>query len=77
MKSMRSISLPEDEEKQQEIASLRSANDELRDELSVANNRLNDMIAEFGNMLGGGKNHELDLHQLNEDAGSAAGRQRD
>ncbi len=56
--------LPEDEEKQQEIASLLSENDELRDELSAANNKLNDMIAEFGNMFGGGKDHELDLHQL-------------
>lgn len=55
---------PWDEEKQQEIAGLRSENDELRGELSAANNRLNDMIAEFGNMFGGGKDHELDLHQL-------------
>ena len=55
---------PGDEEKQQEIASLRSENSELRGELSAANNKLNDMIAEFGNMFGGGKDHELDLHQL-------------
>ena len=53
-----------DDEKQQEITSLRSANDELRGELSAANNKLNDMIEEFGNMFGGGKDHELDLHQL-------------
>ena len=55
---------PDDEEKQQEIASLRSENDELRGELSTVNNKLNDMIVEFGNMFGGGKDHELDLHQL-------------
>ena len=55
---------PGDEEKHQQIASLRSENDELRGELSAANNKLNDMIAEFSNMFGGGKDHELDLHQL-------------
>ncbi len=55
---------PGDQDKHQQIASLRNENDELRDELSAANNKLNDMIAEFGNMFGGGKDHELDLHQL-------------
>lgn len=48
----------------QEISVLRSENDELRSELSLAQNKLGDMIAEFGNMFGGGKDHELDLHEL-------------
>ena len=48
----------------QDIAILRNENDELRSELSVAKNKLSDMIVEFGNMFGGGKDHELDLHEL-------------
>ena len=51
-------------EERREINSLRSENDELRSELSVAKNGLNDMIVEFGNMFGGGKDHELKLHEL-------------
>lgn len=49
---------------QQEISTLRSENEELRSELSQAKNNLSDMIAEFGNMFGGGKDHELELHEL-------------
>ena len=49
---------------QQEVDTLRSENDELRNELSAAQNNLSDMLAEFGNMFGGGKDHELDLHDL-------------
>ncbi|MDH3762095.1 MAG: hypothetical protein OEU50_14030, partial [Gammaproteobacteria bacterium] len=48
----------------QEITTLRHENEELRSELSQAKNSLSDMIAEFGNMFGGGKDHELDLHEL-------------
>lgn len=54
----------EAEESQQEISLLRSENEELRGELSLAKNNLSDMIAEFGNMFGGGKDHELELHEL-------------
>ncbi len=49
---------------EQEITTLRSENEELLSELSQARNSLNDMIAEFGNMFGGGKDHELDIHEL-------------
>jgi cbb3-type cytochrome oxidase subunit 3 len=55
---------PEAQESLQDIATLRNENDELRSELSVAKNNLSDMITEFGNMFGGGKDHELDLHEL-------------
>ncbi len=55
---------PQAGESQQEISLLRSENDELRGELSRAKNNLSDMIAEFGNMFGGGKDHELELHEL-------------
>ena len=51
-------------EVRQQIESLQSENHELRSELSVAKNRLSDMLNEFGNMFGGGKDHELDLHDL-------------
>ncbi len=43
---------------------LRDENEELRSELSVAKNNLSNMIAEFGNMFGGGKDHALDLHKI-------------
>jgi len=49
---------------QREAESLRTENEELRSELSAAQTSLNDMLAEFGNMFGGGKDHELDLHDL-------------
>lgn len=55
---------PDAQQDQQEISTLRNENDELRSELSLAKNSLSDMIAEFGNMFGGGKDHELDLHEL-------------
>ena len=48
----------------QQVEMLRGENDELRSELSLAKNNLSDMLAEFGNMFGGGKDHELDLHDL-------------
>jgi len=55
---------PGDEVRLEEIESLRSENDELRSELSAADSKLSDMLAEFGNLFGGGKDHELELHEL-------------
>ncbi len=55
---------PDAQQDEQEIGTLRSENDELRSELSLAKNSLSDMIAEFGNMFGGGKEHELEMHEL-------------
>ena len=47
-----------------EVETLRGENDALRNELCAAQGSLDDMLAEFGNMFGGGKEHELDLHDL-------------
>jgi len=47
-----------------EVEALRGENDDLRNELCAAQSSLDDMLAEFGNMFGGGKEHELDLHDL-------------
>jgi len=55
---------PEARQNLREITELRGQNDALRSELSLAEARLSDMIAEFGSMFGGGKDHELDIHQL-------------
>ncbi len=53
-------------EVRQRIEALKNENDELRSELSVAKNGLSDMLTEFGNMFGGGKDHELNLHDLKQ-----------
>jgi len=50
----------------QEVVSLRVANESLRSELSVAKNKLSDTISEFGDMFGGGKDHQLSLHEVVE-----------
>lgn len=47
-----------------ELTSLRGENDELRSELSLANNQLSNMIAEFGEIFGGGKDHQLTLREI-------------
>ena len=49
-----------------EIVSLRVENETLRRELSVAKNKLSDTITEFGDMFGGGKDHQLSLHEVVE-----------
>jgi hypothetical protein len=49
-----------------EIVSLRVVNETLRSELSVAKNKLSDTISEFGDMFGGGKDHQLSLHEVVE-----------
>lgn len=50
----------------QELASLHGENESLRSELSVAKNQLSDLISEFGDMFGGGKDHQFDLHEIVE-----------
>jgi len=50
----------------QEVVSLRFENETLRSELSVAKNKLSDTISEFGDMFGGGKDHQLSLHEVVE-----------
>jgi archaellum component FlaC len=56
----------EEQEAVQEIVSLRVENETLRSELSVAKNKLSNTISEFGDMFGGGKDHQLALHEVVE-----------
>jgi len=56
---------PEEEEAVvEEIATLRGENEVLRTELSDANNKLGDLISEFGEIFGGGKDHQLTLQEV-------------
>ena len=50
----------------QEVASLQVENETLRSELSVAKNKLSDTISEFGDMFGGGKDHQLSMREVAE-----------
>ena len=54
----------EEDAAQIEITSLRGENEQLREELSLARNKVSDMLIEFGNMFGGGKDHELATHEV-------------
>ena len=45
---------------QQEIANLQEQNKNLTEELSITKETMGNMIAEFGNMFGGGKENELE-----------------
>jgi hypothetical protein len=56
----------EELEAARELKSLRGENETLRDELSLARNKLSDTITEFGDMFGGGKDHQLALHEVVE-----------
>ncbi len=63
----RSDPTPQEElEAAQEVASLRVENETLRSELSVAKDRLSDTISEFADMFGGGKDHQLSMHEVVE-----------
>lgn len=55
---------PEHEAAEEEISTLRGENEELRGELSVANDKLSDLITEFGEIFGGGKDHQLTLQEV-------------
>jgi len=54
------------EAEQQEIANLKSLNKKLIEELSITKQTMGNMIAEFSNMFGGGKKHELDNEKVIE-----------
>jgi hypothetical protein len=56
----------EEQETDRELASLHGENEILRSELSVAKDQLNDLISEFGDMFGGGKDHQFALHEIVE-----------
>jgi hypothetical protein len=52
------------EEIQLKINHLLGENESLRDELSTANSKLGDLINEFGEIFGGGKEHQLTLQEV-------------
>lgn len=54
---------------QQQSEELRSINESLKDELRITNSTMSNMIAEFGNMFGGGTGHELDNLEVVEKVG--------
>ncbi len=56
----------EDTEKDEQIELLRTANAQLSEELAITNKTMSDMIAEFGNMFGGGSSHELEKTEVVE-----------
>lgn len=49
----------DDNEKSEQIELLQTANTQLTEELAITNKTMSDMIAEFGNMFGGGKDSGL------------------
>ncbi len=61
---------PEESEVVQEITTLRGENELLRSDLSVAQDKLSDMITEFGEIFGGGKDHQLTLQEVMDKVGA-------
>ncbi len=49
-----------------ELAELREMNTRLQEELSITKETMGNMISEFGNMFGGGHDHELAKHEVVE-----------
>ncbi len=56
----------EQEQAVAQVTELRGENEQLRCELSLAKNKMSALIDEFGNMFGGGKDHELALEEIKE-----------
>ena len=60
----------------EEIESLKEKNEKLADELSITKETMGNMIAECGNMFGGGKEHELEsdavIDKVKETTGDTA-----
>ena len=52
-----------------ELEQLRETNARLSEELSITKETMGNMIAEFGNMFGGGAEHELAKHEVLEKVG--------
>lgn len=48
----------------EEMTTLRGENEMLRNDLSVAQNKVSDLITEFGEIFGGGKDHQLTLQEV-------------
>lgn len=51
---------------EQELSELKAINTKLADELHITKETMSNMISEFGNMFGGGKDHELDQDEVVE-----------
>jgi len=58
---------------QEEIADLKRLNENLTEELTITKKTMGNMIAEFGNMFGGGKEHELENKKVIEKVIEASG----
>lgn len=54
------------EKLKKEVEKLREENKRLDEELGITKNTMGNMIAEFGNMFGGGSDHELAKHEVVE-----------
>lgn len=55
-----------DSEAAQELLELKDKNAKLTEELNITKETMTNMIGEFGNMFGGGKDHELDKSEVVE-----------
>lgn len=55
-----------DSEAAQELLELKDLNAKLTEELNITKETMTNMIGEFGNMFGGGKDHELDKSEVVE-----------
>lgn len=53
-----------------QIEELRDSNDKLTDELGITKTTMGNMITEFGNMFGGGADHELSPFEVVEKVGA-------
>ncbi|MDJ0834025.1 MAG: hypothetical protein QNJ69_10920 [Gammaproteobacteria bacterium] len=51
-------------EAEQQIAEIREDNERLSEELGITKQTMSNMISEFGNMFGGGADHELAKHEV-------------
>lgn len=50
----------------EEMTALRESNEKLTEELAITKETMGNMISEFGNMFGGGKDHELEQEEVVE-----------
>lgn len=54
----------DESEKDAQIEQLKKSNEQLTQELEITNKTISDMIGEFGNMFGGGKDNELEQREV-------------
>lgn len=63
--------MPESESLLKQIEELTNSNNSLKDELGITKTTMGNMIDEFGNMFGGGADHELANFEVAEKVGAA------